>query len=123
MKRRGRNLNVDILRMVEKTVRISDPFRAGLSQDGKRGVRPKYQDRSVCFASLHRSYSGHRVSCHMPSVDVAGGFVQNKRFSDPPQESNGHQIIWPSGGATLVRLRDVAWWMRSMIEVSVDIGP
>ena len=53
--------------MVEKTayhpcqiaVRISDPFLAGISQDGKRGARPSFQDRSVCFASLHRLYSGH----------------------------------------------------------------
>ena len=54
--------------MVEKTayhpcqtaVRISDQFLAGISQDGKREARPSYQDRSVCFASLHRLCSGHR---------------------------------------------------------------
>ena len=54
--------------MVEKTayhpcqtaVRIWDRFLAEISQDGKREARSSYQDRSGCFASLRRLYSGHK---------------------------------------------------------------
>ena len=64
-----------------------------------------------------------RVSCHMPSKDGARGFMQKKRCSDPSRNTvaiNRLAFRWNDSGE-VDRICE-AWTMRSIIEVSVDIG-
>ena len=72
---------------------------------------PVYQNRSVCFASLHRIVFWLHVSCYVPSVDVARSFMRDKGVLTPPGIQRP-SMIGPSGGTTLGRLIDVGWWMR-----------